>query len=326
MAQLTYEQCVQLQEYIWVCGHKWLRFTQEDAAQYIWSVQPTVSRELKRCRLLEIPYNAGIAHKQRSDIRLNTNNDIHNKILLGSELDIYIKDKLTVACRSPEQIAWIRGVEYPNQKVAYQTIYSYIYEHYPELVQKHFKRHGKKYNYWKIRTRNKIPNRVSIHHRPIEVEAKERLWDFEGDTIVWSNTWDRIVTCNDRKSGMLFADIILQQNEQRLAIATSTAMMLQLKDIDRCKLKTITFDNWVEFFDHEYLKEMLGIDTFFADPYSSWQRWANENTNGLLRFFFPKWTDFKMIDLNYFKHVVQLINNRPRKRLWWKTPMEVFYV
>lgn len=325
MAQLVYEQRVQLQEFIWVCGHKWMIFTQEDAAQYIWSVQPTISRELKRCKLLGIPYNADIAHKQRGDIRAQVNNKIHNKILLGSELDLYIKEKLTIACRSPEQIAWDRWEKHPNQKITYPTIYSHIYEYYPELIQKHLKRHGKNYNYWGYKTRNKIPNRVSIHERPAEVETKERLWDFEWDTIVWSNRWDRIVTCNDRKSWYLFADIILQQNEQSLAIATSVAMMKQLKDIEKSRLKTITLDNWVEFFDHEYLNYILGIDVYFADPYSSWQRWANENTNGLLRFFFPKWTDFRTIDPDYFKHVVQLINDRPRKRLWRKSPSEVFY-
>ena len=77
--------------------------------------------------------------------------------------------------------------------------------------------------------------------------------------------------------------------------------------------------------DHNYIQEQLGMDTYFADPYSSWQRWANENTNGLLRHFYPKGTDFTLIEQEHFKHVVQLINNRPRKRLWRETPAEVFY-
>jgi len=325
MSQLSYEQCFKIQEYISIHNCKWTKYSQKDIAKYIWCNQSSVSRELSRCKLLGITYNADIAHKQRKETRSNTNDRIHTKIAQNSDLDVYIRTNLTEQYRSPEQIAWRRNIDHKNKQISCQTIYTHIYEHYPDLVAKYLKRKGKKYNYWRYRTKNKIPNRTSIHQRPQIIEDKERIWDFEWDTIVWSNKWDRIVTCNDRKTWYLFADIILQQAESNLAIATSVAIMMQLKDIERHKLKTITLDNWVEFFDHEYLCEQLWIQTYFADPYSSWQRWANENTNGLLRFFFPKWTDFKTIKIEYFKYIVNLINNRPRKRLWRKTPKEMFF-
>lgn len=322
--QLTYEQRFKIQEYIDICCEKKIRFRQVDLAYHANTTQPTVSRELKRYKdAIWLIYCAKTAHQFTKQKRSEVNKELHTKIIKWSKLSAYIQEKLVKDHWSPEQIAWDRWLRHPT--ITHQTIYSYLYKYHSDLIKEYLKRHGKKYNYWKCRTKNKIPDRVSIHDRPAEVEEKKRLGDFEGDTIVWSNTWDRIVTCNDRKSGMLFADIILQQNNQSLAIATSVAMTMQLRDVSKEKLKTITLDNWVEFFDHKYIQEQLGIQTYFADPYSSWQRWANENTNGLLRYFFPKWTDFRTIDLNYFKHIVQLINNRPRKRLWRKTPSEVFY-
>ena len=333
MEQLTYEQRFKIQEYLEINAINGTWFTQVALAEYVGTNQSTISRDLKKFRSRNWSYDARTAHRITKQKRASVNKQIHTKIIEWSKLAVYIEQHLQENPQnkkegfwSPEQIAWRRRKDHPKeQSITHQTIYTYIYEHLPGLIKKYLKRHGKKYNYWKHKTNNKIPNRASIHDRPPEVEAKERLWDFEGDTIVWSNTWDRIVTCNDRRSWMLFADIILQQNSQSLAISTSVAMTKQLRDIETSKLKTMTLDNWVEFFDHEYIKEQLWIETYFADPYSSWQRGANENTNGLLRYFFPKWTDFSLIDVEYFRHAVRLINNRPRKRLWRKTPMEVFY-
>jgi len=315
-----------MQEYSQTCSSKNLKFTQTEMAIYIGTTQPTVSRELKRFKDIWWAYNAYFAQQAKEKKREEVNKHLHTKVIKWSELALYIEKHLKKKedARSPEQIAWTRNLTHPNQKITHPTIYKYIYEYCPDLVKENLKRHGKKYNFWKSKTKNKIPNRISIHDRPPEIETRERLWDFEWDTIVWSNKWDRMVTAVDRKSGFLLSDIILQKNEQKLSIATSMAIFMQMKDVDRSKLKTITFDNWVEFFDHEYLCEQLWILTFFADPYSSRQRWTNENTNGLIRFFFPKWTDFSTIDPDYFRHVIDLINNRPRKRLWWKTPAEVF--
>jgi len=317
MSQLSKEQCIQLHGY-----YKKITTNQQSLADLLWVNQSTISRELMRCHALWTWYNIEFAWKDRIDKRDKANNDVHTKIILWSELANYIEKNLLITW-SPEQIAWRWKAE-TWETITHPTIYSFIYEHRPEKVVEHLRRKGKKYkkNGYK---KNKIPNRVSIHDRPEIVEERTRIWDFEWDTIVWKDTADRIITNVDRTSRYLLADLILRVKEESLSIATSVSLFRMFQKIPKDKIHTETLDNWVEFFDHEYIYEMLWIWVYFADPYSSWQRWTNENTNWLLRYFFPKWTDFKNITNEQLQKCVYLINNRPRKCLWFKTATEVFF-
>jgi len=313
---LTYEQAIILAS---IKEHE-PRLNQTKIAKMLWTTQSTVSRELKRAKDRWVPYNINI-WKERKITRAIINKDMHTKIKYGTRFCNYLLERLKKT-RSPEQICGKRNSENPNHTVVHQTVYRWLYENEWELVTKYFRRKGKKRRK-NSASASKIPNRISIHKRPQEINARARLGDFENDTIVWSNRWDRIVTSVCRRSRIIFADILLQQKDSSLAIWLSVSLFKIMKE--QPHVHSFTNDNGTEFTDYEYLDNQLGTQTFFADPYSSRQRWTNEYHNSLIREFFPKWTDFSTIDPTYFTDCIHLINSRPRKCLNRKTPYEVYY-
>ena len=158
-----------------------------------------------------------------------------------------------------------------------------------------------------------------IEERPVEVEKKERIGDWEGDTIVGKDK-SHILTHVDRKSGFGMADKLARG----LAELTRRATQERFSRISKSKKHTITYDNGTTFAGHELTERKTGIDIYFANPYHSWERGCNENWNGLLRQFFPKKLSFANIEQKDIEKAVRLINNRPRKRLNYRTPAEVF--
>ena len=159
----------------------------------------------------------------------------------------------------------------------------------------------------------------NISERPKEIDGLKRYGDLEGDTISGRDTKDRILTHVDRKSGVLSASLVRNFDADKIAKQTT-------KDIENIfgKVRTITYDNGVEFSLWKETEKNLGITIYFANPYHSWERGRNENTNGLIRDFFPKGTDFKRLTQKDILRVTDLINNRPRKRLQWLTPLEIY--
>ena len=168
--------------------------------------------------------------------------------------------------------------------------------------------------------RGSIKDRVSIHERPPIVDEKARLGDWEGDTIIGKDHKGAILTTNERKSGYLLLAKLGGKNADDLA----TKMVAVLSPY-QAVCHTMTFDNGKEFARHEEIAAALNLSVYFADPYASWQRGANENTNGLIRQYIPKKTDFDTISDQRIQEIQDLINNRPRKRLNWRTPNEVFH-
>jgi IS30 family transposase len=221
---------------------------------------------------------------------------------------------------SPEQIAW-RYKEEKNKSLSKDTVYKFIYENYPELIKKYFRRKWKKYQN-KRKEKYQLNDRKMIELRPKEVETRERVWDWEWDTVIWLRWWSKqvILTNVDRKSWYLLARKI--QDKSWNSVLEWTIEVF--KNIPKYKKLTMTYDNWREFSQHSMIKYLTSLDVYFANPYCSWERWTNENTNWLLRQFFPKKTDFELISQNQLKYYVSLINFRPRKRLNYKTPHEVF--
>jgi len=320
MAQLSYEKLIQIQ----ACLK--LTTSQEKVAKAVWCNQSTISRLLKPYDWNYSLFDPKKVIDKKKKNRNEINNRIHTKIFPNTTLSKYIEECLWKD-RSPEQMVWVWKKEHNwslDDFVTVPTVYSYIYEHLPDKIETALRRRGKKYQKGSS-SKTKIKNRVSIHKRPDIIDKRERIGDFEWDTVLGKDKMDRIVTSVDRRTRYLIADIILWNKEASLAISTSVSIFKSMKDLPKEKVLTFTFDNWLEFADHEYLKETIWVDVYFADPYSSWQRWTNENTNWLLRRYFPKWTDFKRIDPEYFKEVVKKINDRPRKCLWFKTPNEVYF-
>lgn len=169
--------------------------------------------------------------------------------------------------------------------------------------------------------RSKIPDRVDISMRDPIVESKSRIGDWEADTIIGKNQKGAIVTLVDRCSKKaLFKKV--QRRTKKLVTRAILDMLLPYKD----KVHTITFDNGSEFADHKIISAKLKCKCYFATPYSSWERGLNEHTNGLLRQFIPKKTDFDTITDEMLDNYQNLINNRPRKILQFNTPIAVFFL
>ena len=164
-----------------------------------------------------------------------------------------------------------------------------------------------------------LPNRVDIDERPNVVDNKERFGDLEIDTIIGKNHKGAILTINDRLTGRVW--IRKLQGKEAIPVAKVTAWALRkVKNL----IYTITADNGKEFAKHEEIAQKLELDFYFCKPYHSWERGANENTNGLIRQYIPKGTDFSEITNKQIKRIENILNNRPRKRLGYLTPNEKF--
>jgi IS30 family transposase len=205
--------------------------------------------------------------------------------------------------------------------VCAETIHHWIYTSAFAIAEKLYQylRYGRKRR-TKQRGRNahrsKIPNRVSIHERPQIVADKTRLGDWEGDSVVYSHL-HAINTLNERMSSL----VAFTKLEQKTAALTASAVITKLRPL---VAHTITFDNGSEFTQHERITQALGIPVYFADPYSSWQRGANENSNRQLRAYLPKRSDIRRLTQKELDTIAWELNNKPRKRLLWRTPQEVY--
>ena len=218
---------------------------------------------------------------------------------------------------SPEQIAGVLG------SVNASTVYRYIAERTPHLKQFLRSKKGKyrRKRGTKIRERaREQAKKRRIDERPAIVERRGRLGDWEGDTMQGRDKRVRIVTFVDRRSGYLIAFLLPKMRAQLL-----TSLTLQhLRSIPKAKRMTFTLDNGPEFSDWERLEKKSGATVYFAYPYHFWERGSNENTNGLLRQYFPRALDFNLITPEELAHAVKRLNNRPRKRLGFKSPRTVF--
>lgn len=166
------------------------------------------------------------------------------------------------------------------------------------------------------------PLGTSIDDRPLVVEKKRRIGDWEGDTVESCNHKPGVNTLLERKSGMY----LVTKVKDKTSASTASAIGKRMQKIPSFFKYTLTLDNGPENRDWHLIEEKAGLKTFFAHPYHSWERGANENANGLLREYFPKRTDFSTIPEQELAHVEHILNSRPRKRLGWQTPLEVFSV
>jgi len=215
---------------------------------------------------------------------------------------------------SPEIISQRWRIENPNIPLGHTTIYRAL--KCKQLVgyerKTHLRRRGKqKHNH---NTQVIYPVHT-IHDRPIEVENRERLGDMEGDTVYGAIGKGCAVTAVDRKSRMLYASLCASRNSSLIANAFTDAF-------NGANVESLTLDNGSEFAKFSEIEENLNTTIYFADPHSPWQRGSNENINGLLRFFYPKGTNFTAVHKEDFQNVIAIINNRPRKCLGWLSPIE----
>lgn len=276
----------------------------------------TISRELARHRDTDGEYLASRAQSRAQQRRRER--PLVRK-LERPEILQYVQDGLT-ATWSPDQIAGRRRLEHPRdrqQQVSRQTIYSWIKkdtrrEHWESFLRRRGKRRPPD------DSRGKIKNTTSIAGRPKVINERKRFGDWEGDTIIGARHCGVLVTLTERKSGYLIAAKAKDRQAWRVREKIEQCLLLLPENLRR----SVTFDNGKEFAEHELLAARTGLKIYFAHPYCSWERGTNENTNGLLRQYFPKGTDFHAVGPATLEYTVQLLNHRPRRRLGYRTPHE----
>ncbi len=277
----------------------------------------TVSRELRRNALGD-GYDPVIAH-QLSETRKITADKANKRL---ERTDTIIEEFLALRW-SPETISQRLKIEAEeHEQLSHSTIYRRIEEDRQQggLLFRKLPRFGK--TRWKGGKRNKkagvrlIPDRVDNAKRPKVVEDRERLGDWEGDTVHGQNA--HLLTLVDRTSRFTLAQRVLKKTKEQVA----DAMIRMLQNVH--SVLTITLDNGGEFADHVRVSKATEADVYFAKPYASWQRGTNENTNGRIRRFWPKKFDMATLADQEIKDRILLLNLTPRKVLGGLTPLEAF--
>lgn len=300
------------------------KILQKDIAKLLNKTPSAISQEINRNKDKDGIYKAGIAKLKTKKRRLSANKRFR-KLENNPWLVNYIIRKLKMYW-SPEQIAGRLGLDYSEDKkkrIGKDAIYNFINFERKDLVKYLRCKKGKYRRRYGTRIREKEREKAKkkrIDLRPQIIEERARIGDWEGDTIVGSD-FSHILTHVDRKSGILFADKL----EKGTAELTREKITNRFKKLPKAKRYTITYDNGATFADHREIEKDLGLDVYFAYPYHSWERGCNENCNGLLRQFFPKRSSFSKVSQRDIEKAVKLINNRPRKRLNYLMPREVFY-
>lgn len=290
--------------------------SQNKIAQQLSVSQSTISRELSR-NTGKRGYRIKQAQIRADKRRLSARKTIKMTVELIALIESRIKEKW-----SPEQISgWLK--EEQNTLISHETIYQHIWSDKRtggQLFQ-YLRRKGKAYQ---SRSKDKqagrgfIKNRVSIDERPSVVEDKSRVGDWEIDLVIGKGHSGALVTIVERKTSFTVSMRVDDKSAKTVTAAT-IALLQPFKDA----VLTITADNGKEFAYHEKMTEHLGCGVYFADPYCSWQRGLNENTNGLLRQYWPKSTDFKKVSQSSVQGVIVKLNDRPRKKLNYKTPAKL---
>ncbi len=281
----------------------------------------TISRELTR--------NSGMREYRPNQAQQKT---LHRRftarkaVKMTPETIDYIESKLAEQ-HSPEQIAERMKLDsqWHGPTVSHERIYQHIWQDKAQngMLYKHLRIGGTKQRRKRRNSRDMrgtIKNRIGIQERPKIVERKIRIGDWEGDTVVGKNHQGALVTLVDRKSKLT----LIGKVDRYTAEAVEKTIISLMELLPR-RNYTLTVDNGKEFASHESVAERLRITVFFADPYSAWQRGLNENTNGLIRQYVPKGSAVRALTDQQIQHIMDRLNNRPRKSLGFLTPNEVFY-
>ena len=294
-------------------------FPMGEIAAAIGKHKSTISRELRRnCDGRSGRYDADLA--QRKCERRQKGKP--HRVRFTEEVRLRVEAMLREDY-SPEQVVGrcrLEGLEC----VSVETIYQYVWgdKRRGGDLHTHLRRKGRKYRKRgaKKDSRGVIRDRVSIDERPKVVDDKSRFGDLEIDLIMGANHRRALLSANDRASGISW--IALLEGKDSKALADKAAeMLMPFKGL----LHTVTSDNGKEFAEHKAIAKSLAVDYYFAHPYHSWERDANENMNGLIRQYLPKGTPFDGLDDNEIKRIRDKLNNRPRKKLGFLTPIEYFF-
>ena len=254
------------------------------------------------------------------------------KIDQYEELQIYIRKKMKEEYWSPQDIAGkLKNDEEAllhtnGMTVSHESIYQWIYEGNGKLggmyKYLHYKQRKRKPQYTRKQQKTPmIPCRTSIHDRPGIVEKKERFGDWESDTMVFSKQKECLSVQYERKSKL----VRMHKLANRSAKETKEAITASIESLSQGLFKTITFDNGLEGAKHMDIANDYNINTFFCDPYASWQKGGVENMNKWIRRFFPRKTNMERVTDDDIHTIQEILNNKPRKSLNFKTPNEILH-
>lgn len=287
----------------------------KDIAAAIKVSPSTITRELKRNSSRSGVYNWETA--QKSSVYKKHRHPGNRSIL--QQIEDEAINLLTAKQWSPEQISGRLAKE--GKKISYETIYKIIRKDkaHGGTLYKNCRHHLKHRRRPVGQERVKIPNRTTIHERPEEANGK-RFGDLEMDTIVGRGNKGAIVTIVDRCTSKL----IMRKLPHGKNAEETAKVIVHLLEPYKYLIKTITTDNGSEFFCHEYITKKLGAKVYFADPHAPWQKGLIENTNGLIRQYIPKGTDFDNVSQQKIKEIQRQINTRPRAKLKFLSPDEAF--
>ena len=293
-------------------------YNQKDIAKEL-SVHPsTISRELRRNRDSVRGYQPELAQIKSTKTQMQKK----KRFSLTKTIEKYIRAKLKLDW-SPEQISGRMRLDI-GVFVVHETIYRYIYDNkanggklYKSLRHKNKKYHNRSNNYM---ARGTLIDRVMIDQRPKIVDKKSRIGDLEIDTVIGKNHIGALVTVVDRKSKFTLIKNV-PTKEARVVAKALVEMLQPIKAITH----TITSDNGKEFAYHKEIAAALDAKFYFANPYHSWERGLNEHTNGLIRQYLPKKSEFINVSKDEIIMIQNRLNHRPRKVLGYKTPYEVFF-
>lgn len=303
--QLTLGQRYQIQALL-IAG-----LTNAEIARQLNCHRSTIGRERSRC---PGRYRAKKA-QGASDCRRQA---AHKRSCFSPELWARLKRNLSRHL-SPEMVAGRMRLEEFYDLVSTSTIYRWIhrdwaqggtvYRHLTRALRPYRRRYGVRHRH------DPLGERASIHDRPKVVEQRQRLGDWEGDTMYARAGY--LVTLVDRASNYFLARKVPNRTRQK----TREAIVGMLRGQP---VHTLTLDNGVEFCEHRMIAAQAKLKIYFADPYASWQRGCNENANGRLRRYIPRTTNLAKLSTQKLRRLVEKLNHQPRKRLAWKTPSEVF--
>lgn len=322
---LNIEEREKIQEWFWL--NKSIRYM----AEALRRSPSSISRELRRNFPKEFKrYTPRIAHARALFKRTCRG---RTERLKTSGIRAYVISQLKEGW-SPEQISGTakkESIGLISHEAIYQFIYAQIHrsgwgylrtghEDLRMFLRRKQKRRQKK----GMRKSQRIfrPKGISIDERPVIVDARTRIGDWEGDTVESCNHKPGVNTLLERKTGLFFVTKVFNKT----SVATVNAMEKRMSLLPSIMKKTITLDNGSENSDWQMMEEKTKLKTFFAHPYHSWERGSNENANGLLREYFPKGTDFSMISNEEIEAVELRLNSRPRKRLGWLSPLQAMSV
>ena len=289
----------------------------------------SVCRELKKNRFGRNIYIPRAANQRALEKRKSRGRKERLKNLF---VRTYVVAKLKND-NSPEQIAGRLSIDYPKYSVSHEAIYQYIYAQihrdgygYPrpdceDLRMYLPRRHKRRRPYYaRMSQKLKLCNRISIDMRPAYIDLRKQQGHWEGDSMGSQQSKVGVNTLNERVSGL----VMISRIKNKKGNETARVVMERMKMLPLHLRRTLTLDNGPENAGHEEISKELKISCYFAHPYCSGERGSNENTNGLIRRYLPKKTDFATVSDETINWIEQRLNNRPRKRLGWRTPLEVF--